>query len=305
MSKYKKLSNEEIKEFTADYYNRMSKKDLLEKYQIGIWGYSVIRRDIPKRKRQASKPNLIGLNERYFENIDTPNKAYWLGFIAADGCIKERSNAYILSVGLGQKDIGHLEKLKNELEYEGKIVTETQLHSKTKKYYTTVYLKISRTVLCEDLINQGVGRDKSKNLELPNLSDDLMRHYLRGLIDGDGSWFINKQGQLVFAFISSVENFALEVKEYLRKKCELENNSKLTFYRNAYQFAYVGNIQCKRIFEYLYSDCDTYLDRKYKLCIDHFTNLQSDKTLKKENPSSPPVEIKSFLELVYHNSKLL
>lgn len=275
MTIYKKLNKEEVEKFTKDYYNRMSKKDLLEKYQISTWGYSVIRRNIPKRKRQTSRDGLIPLDERYFENIDTPNKAYWLGFIAADGCIKIRkeSNTYILSIGLAEKDIGHLEKFKKELKYEGKIVLEPKYYEKTQKYYNIACLRISRTVLCEDLINQGIGRNKSVNLQLPNLSDNLMQHYLRGLIDGDGTWFVTKQGQLTFGFISSIEDFALDVKKYLKNKCELKNDPKLIFHNNAYAFTYSGNIQTRRIFEYLYSNCETYLDRKYQLCIEHFKNL--------------------------------
>lgn len=283
MTIYKKLNPEELESFKNDYYNtRMSKKELLEKYQIGIWGYSQIRLDIPKRKHNAPSTNLIKLNERYFENINTPDKAYWLGFIAADGCIKlrnEKYENYILSIGLGQKDSTHLNKLKKCLDYEGTLKTETCLHSKTKKYYTTVYLRIARTILCEDLIKQGIGRDKSEKLKLPDLSDDLMRHYLRGLIDGDGGWYIPKTSkQIVFSFISSIEQFTLDVRNYLKNKCLLENSPGLIFYRNSYAFSYHGNIQCKRIFEYLYNDCETYLDRKYELCKNHFANLKGNKS---------------------------
>ena len=31
------------------------------------------------------------LNKDYFKNIDNEEKAYWLGFIAADGCIYKMS----------------------------------------------------------------------------------------------------------------------------------------------------------------------------------------------------------------------
>lgn len=279
---FRKLTPEIELKLCDEYLNsRISEQELSEKYGVSKFTIREIRKrnNIPKRKRNTPRQNLISLNERYFQNIDTPNKAYWLGFIAADGCIKERNNAYILSIGLGQKDIKHLEKLKKELNYDGKIVTETQLHSKTQKYYTTVYLRIARTILCEDLIEHGVGRDKSRNLKLPNLSDDLMRHYLRGLIDGDGGWSIPKSSkQICFSFISAVELFTLNIRNYLKDKCSLENSPNLIFYRNSYTFSYQGNIQCKRIFEYLYEDCEIYLDRKYELCENHFKNLKGNKS---------------------------
>jgi len=48
-------------------------------------------------------------NHNFFETIDTEEKAYWLGFIAADGGLA--SNIYRLTIGLNQKDQNHLEKL--------------------------------------------------------------------------------------------------------------------------------------------------------------------------------------------------
>jgi len=39
----------------------------------------------------------------YFEVIDSPDKAYWLGFIVADGCIVFEKYQYILSVGGGNQ----------------------------------------------------------------------------------------------------------------------------------------------------------------------------------------------------------
>lgn len=31
------------------------------------------------------------INHNYFQNIDTPEKAYWLGFLEADGCISKNN----------------------------------------------------------------------------------------------------------------------------------------------------------------------------------------------------------------------
>lgn len=50
-------------------------------------------------------------NEDFFNSIDTEEKAYWLGFIVADGCVhKDKNNNYRLSIGLHDKDITHLHK---------------------------------------------------------------------------------------------------------------------------------------------------------------------------------------------------
>ena len=48
-----------------------------------IYYFELIRKKVlPKRSKSR-----YSLNERYFKNIDSGNKAYWLGFLAADGCV--------------------------------------------------------------------------------------------------------------------------------------------------------------------------------------------------------------------------
>lgn len=55
--------------------------------------------------RAAGNERSYALQEDYFDKIDTQEKAYWLGFIAADGCIGEqRGKPSVLVVGLAEKD---------------------------------------------------------------------------------------------------------------------------------------------------------------------------------------------------------
>ena len=50
------------------------------------------------------------LNKEYFKNIDTEEKAYWLGFIYADGYIIKSEKNYELGIELNYKDVEHLNK---------------------------------------------------------------------------------------------------------------------------------------------------------------------------------------------------
>ena len=56
-------------------------------------------------------------NENYFENIDTEEKAYWLGFISADGsiCKSSKYNSYRLVLNLNRLDEHHILKFKNAI----------------------------------------------------------------------------------------------------------------------------------------------------------------------------------------------
>lgn len=215
------------------------------------------------------------INENYFEIIDTPSKAYWLGFIAADGCLSKDETKPRVSIGLSAKDIFHLEKFKADLQYSGKITVCNTLHTVTNKYYETCAICIWRPKLRNDIISHGVTPNKSKEAHLPNFSDTLMKHYIRGYFDGDGCWTIRNQTMMCCSFISSSESFILEAREYLSKACNLNNNIKITHYNNAYAFIYAGNLQCKRIYDYLYEDGGPWLDRKYEKSTEHFLKFNN------------------------------
>ena len=85
----------------------------------GVWKHTIYRwvyrfnlireKVLPKRSKSR-----YSLNERYFEKIDNNNKAYWLGFIAADGCVSNKKGGRYLYIELSRKDRDHLEKFKEE-----------------------------------------------------------------------------------------------------------------------------------------------------------------------------------------------
>ena len=74
---------------------------------------------LPNRSKKAifSRASSLGLkhytyDKNYFGEINTHNKAYWVGFLSADGYITTK---YRWGVELKIDDITHLEKLNNEL----------------------------------------------------------------------------------------------------------------------------------------------------------------------------------------------
>ena len=121
------------------------------------------------------------LNKNYFKNIDTEEKAYWLGFIAADGCVYKMSkNAYRLQINLSAVDIGHLELFNDCIESDY-IITQKKVNNSD-----TCILKISSKEFTDNLINLGITPNKSLIVQMPNISQDLIRHFIRGYFDGDG-----------------------------------------------------------------------------------------------------------------------
>jgi len=64
----------------------------------------------------------ITFDESYFECVDTEYKAYFLGFISADGCVRQRTKkCKLLSININKKDIDILEKFKVAINFSGEI----------------------------------------------------------------------------------------------------------------------------------------------------------------------------------------
>lgn len=207
-------------------------------------------------------------NKHYFKNIDTEEKAYWLGFLFADGCINEKPKSKVLEIILAEEDKEHLNKFIYAIEgnQEPKL-KQVKLNGKT---YNSYRLSICCTELCNDLIKLGCLPRKSLILEFPkySLPLNLYKHFIRGYVDGDGSISTRSRVSIV-----GTENFLNDIQDHFINELGLTkinlNSKKGT---NAKQYE-KGNVQGKKILKYLYKDSNIYLDRKYNKALAY---LQGD-----------------------------
>lgn len=136
-------------------------------------------------------------NFDFFERINTEAKAYWLGFIYADGCITD-SGVNILLKG---DETDHLNLYKECIEAEH--ILEERLEKirdpKTKeviRLQSTAKVRVNSQIIRNDLIKLGCGPRKSLTLnKIPvnKIPFNLMPHFLRGYFDGDGCIYCSKQ----------------------------------------------------------------------------------------------------------------
>ncbi len=117
-------------------------------------------------------------------------EAYWLGFIWSDGYLLGGKKPEGIRLCLTRSDFHHLEKLKTFLGSNSPI--RKTVHRANGKTYKTATLSIYSRDLGNTLSEMGIvpGRG-TKDSALPTIPDDKMRHFLRGLIDGDG--YLKKQ----------------------------------------------------------------------------------------------------------------
>lgn len=148
--------------------------------------YSNFRRHgDPEWAPEGTQHRKYGLDDSFFDSVDTEAKAYWLGFINADGCVQAGPvgtagwQRHALSVKLKASDAGHLEKMKADIAAESPVVVSLQRDKAD--------IVLSSIRLCESLIRLGVTPRKSLTATPWDGPAELMRHYWRGMVDGDGT----------------------------------------------------------------------------------------------------------------------
>lgn len=198
----------------------------------------------------------------YFSKINTKEKAYWLGFLYADGCVSESRNTISICVKRSDEYI-----LCNFLKELGgsNVISHSQKRTGDKIFYMS-HVAIRDSQLKKDLIKWGCTPNKSySDNHLPDLPTDLMWHFVRGCVDGGGS--INHSNKnLRLSFTSCSEVFLEELKGFLKKdKLALDKHK-------TPMLVIAGGKQLKPIFDNIYKDSNETirLKRKYNIYRDHY-----------------------------------
>lgn len=256
MKEYKRLSDEEairLLDFglSLEYIGKTFKmsSDCLSK-RVKAKGYKIINRQ-----------NERGTNHSLFERIDSEEKAYWLGFICADGNVHSTTNQ--ISISLAYVDLSHLEKFKKFIGAKNVIID----YKKTKSYKYQFYSKKMK----QDLINLGCVPRKSLVLQFPKeklIPKNLIKHFIRGYFDGDGCLSYSRKSKLndliaPTACIIGTENMLEGIRINLginSGKLRLANKSGNPLVK---EFGYYGKNAIIFLKE-LYENSNIYLDRKFK-----------------------------------------
>lgn len=227
-------------------------------------------------------------NEDFFEIIDIEEKAYWLGFIMADGCIVQKSlNKPCLSlvINLKESDKKHLEKFKNHLNSNlpVRIFKQPAVDIKSCSGISHVKerlgckIEINSKKICDDLIKHNVNRRKTLKEKIPIIeNEELIRHFIRGFFDGDGCFAVvkpkNRKREYAKIFISSgqeIINYIVDM-VYQNTGVLMKTDTQGKLYR-----CYLQNEKdILSFFNYIYKDSSVFLDRKKEL-IDSYLSKYS------------------------------
>lgn len=173
--------------------------------ELGV-NYTTVHRWL--RRLELNLPNYhneLKFDNTIFDIIDTEEKAYWLGFLYADGYISTDRDTVELS--LMGNDTSHLEKFRAFLHCSnpigiGKAVCDNKSFSRCR-------LHLANKHFHDQLSALGCVPKKSLTLKFPNLSifssENLVIPFIRGYFDGDGCVTHTNKGELEMIIVGTKE----------------------------------------------------------------------------------------------------
>jgi hypothetical protein len=217
----------------------------------------------------------------FFGTVDTPEKAYWLGFLSADGCIvatPAHPEGNHLAVKLAERDKSHLVKLRKALTATAKVCTGMQGGFGKPTPYAS--LTVHSRELVDSLLALGLTPRKSATVEPWDGPPDLMPHFWRGLFDGDGSLAI-KSPTLFTAFLCGSEPC---VRGFAAWAHELTGTTATPYFKTGCWYVSIsGRYQVPKLVRAMYGDAPVSLDRKQERAD---AILAADGPRKKPGPAS-------------------
>lgn len=219
----------------------------------------LIMNNIPIKKRAMSKNRL--LKEDFFEKIDNEEKAYLLGLFFTDGSVcldKQRSPMIRLTLKIS--DVSLLLQIKEIFNSNSKLIYRKE------KGKETITLGFRSQKMADDLAKYGIIPKKTYlTKKLPEVPKELIKHFIRGLLDGDGSIYYSKGWKIDFCsyFYSICEDFKNISNTFLSEN----NHTKIANYETAYHYRINKKDLVKQLATALYKDSKISLARKYRLAM--------------------------------------
>lgn len=253
-----------------DYLSGLSSEQLSERYGMS----SVAIRNYLKKKgieirsaydaiydeRRASP---YTFNEHWLDELDCPEKFYFLGFFAADGCNFKKQNE--AKIKLQRGDLELLEKFKNLLESDRPIYEVYDKPNGSRRESYSSNLRLTSKYFCSRLEELGLPERKTYSLHFPDyIPEKYLRDYVRRVFDGDGCVSVIHKGKARgMTDIAGYPNFLKELKTAIEKVLSIN----IVFYQNKENCAHLKiNRQedIKTFLDWMYKDSTLHLKRKYQ-----------------------------------------
>lgn len=267
-------------EWIIKYISGMNMCEIASEYDTSSSNVSsIVRRSGKSRTRKDIHDMRHKDADTYFDKIDNEGTAYFLGLLLADGSISNRGNnhQWDMNLSLISSDGYMVEMLANIL---GR---KSHLRPSRGRTSASVELRVTSDHIVNTLMSYGFTCNKSldnhKAIGFDYVPKEYMHHFIRGIVDGDGSIYITKNNHAGISIVGNYNDLT-EVSNNLSSiGCSVKKPSNDGV---IYKITWGSMYDVTKIIEYMYSDATIYLTRK-KYKADDILNMYNNKKKKKGN----------------------
>lgn len=269
------MTNETTELIINEYLSGTKITEMISKFNLSKY---ILTKTL-KKNNVVVKNTTNQIDENYFENIDSSDKAYWLGLLYADGYISEfktrkgkQVTEYKFSLGLSGEDDYLINEFREDLKSNHKIVI-VQAQNKARKIDGKIInrekqtrLDIYNKKMFNDLCKLGLEPRKSQTCKLPEIIKDseYFSDFVRGYFDGDG-WVYGKSKIGMIGSVEFIDDLVFEL-----EKRNIQSTVKLEKRSDNMKYITIRSNSKKSFFEFLYPENkNRYMKRKY----DYYNSL--------------------------------
>lgn len=244
-----------------------------------------VNKDKIKRK-PCCKPMLCSVNSDSFITNLTPESAYLLGFIWADGYLNNKSQSWKISMEIVSEDANDIIDIFN---YTGKWTINTRVRNSTDNCIRkpTTIITTTNMTLYQYLACNNYEEKSSLNAKIiNNIPENLQNYWWRGYFDGDGCIYITKSKQIQLCICSSYNQDWLFFEELSNSiNCNFNMKRRIQYNKNSgvnNTFSCIrltGKQNCKKFLDYIYSGKQFGLKRKFNKYKSYYYSEISDDSL--------------------------
>lgn len=249
------------------YNNGKQQREIAQILECSQVSISNILKQQDIKTRIGKKITYTDINTIFFKEINCEANSYFLGFLYADGNIQTTNSAYCITLKLKSDDQCIIEKFRDIMSPSSPIkITQNKGSSNTYSYF-----RVNQKEICEQLEALGCVPNKSLILTFPTqVPTNLIRHFLRGYSDGDGciykNKFKNKKTINTIWKIVSTKQFCEQTAKILKNELDINCSQSLSRPKTnkiTTVLSVGGNLQSRKVLDWLYQDATIYLPRKY------------------------------------------
>lgn len=259
--KKKTLSQDQIEEVKRMIEEGAFLKELAEHFNLDTTTMKLRLTELGLKIKNTNRINRR-IKSDYFSNIDSPIKAYWLGFLFTDGSVDHYKTTGRIRLQLQQRDKEILEKFKEDLGIDSKIIYDIRPNS------VCCSVEFVDEQIFNDLEKYNIIPQKTykiNRIPYQKIPQEFLPAFALGLFDGDGNFYCGNDysTDVTFGFTAYHESEVQDFRDLINEIVSLNSNNK-PFYTSAWHINWKGRLQVLKILDTLYENCPRFLARKHE-----------------------------------------